>query len=124
MRIDPDPSERVFGPYWSRPIAFDPAELHATILRQLDASADKGDFKAYMVQVFGDRAEPSDGMFEIAFNRKTGRACAIYEAASDIKKRNVPKDTSAATDPIWVRAVSPQSAANAFFQALIDQCDD
>lgn len=112
------------GPLWSPPIAVDPAELNPTILRQFGGCGDRRDFKAYLVQVFADRIGPPEGLFEIAFNGKSRRACAIYEAVSDMNTGSDGQKMIAATDPIWVSAVSPQSAVNAIFETLVEQGED
>ncbi|MGN7883622.1 hypothetical protein [Ensifer sp. 22460] len=63
-------------------------------------------------------------MFEIAFNPKTQRACAIYEAVSEMDFGNGHRRLVVANDPLWVTAATPHTAVNFFFQALIEQSDD
>lgn len=95
--------------FWSPPIVVDQAELNPAILRQIETCADKRDYRAYRVQVFSARVGPPEGMFEIAFNAKTLRACAVYEAVSETGVSSGQRRLEVATDPIWITAATPRS---------------
>lgn len=120
---EPHTSEAQSGPFWSPPITVDQAELNPAILRQIETCADARDFRAYHIQVFADRVGPPEAMFEIAFNDRTGRACAIYAAICEPDISSGQK-SRVSTDPIWVTAATPRSAIDVFFQALVEQSVD
>ncbi|MFK0276275.1 hypothetical protein ACIQUG_21565 [Ensifer sp. NPDC090286] len=108
------------GPFWSPPIAVDVAELNPSLLAQIEDRDDKRGFRAYVVQVFADHAGPPEGMFEIAFNRKGKRACAIFEAIPDDGRHRAV----VASSPVWVTANSPHSAVGAAFEAFVERSAD
>lgn len=125
MPIDIGPtSEPPSGPFWSPPIPVDVGELSPVLLQQIDHSEDRLSYRAYVVQVFADRAGPPQAVFEIAFNRKNKRACAIFEAVAEADADEVSGGAVVATDPVWVIATSPRTAVDAAFQALVERCSD
>ncbi|OKP68135.1 hypothetical protein BTE77_29530 [Ensifer adhaerens] len=116
--------EPLTGQYWSSPIPVDEAELSPTRLRQINFCDDRRGFRAYVVQVFADPAGPPEAMFELAYNRRSKRACAIFEAVRAADLGGSGDRVVAAADPIWVVANSPRTAVDAAFQALVDRCSD
>ncbi|WP_077960793.1 hypothetical protein [Ensifer adhaerens] len=125
MSVDSRPARAPStGQFWSPPIPVDDVELSPTLLRQINFCDDRREFRAYVVQVFADLAGPPEAVFELAFNRRSKRACAILEAVGATDLGGSGDRVVAATDPIWVVANSPRSAIDAAFQALVDRCSD
>jgi hypothetical protein len=112
------------GQFWSSPIPVDGAELSPALLQQINDCEDRRSFRAYVVQVFANSAGPAEAMFELAFSRKSKRACAIFEAAPADDVGGLGDRVVVATDPIWVTASSPRTAVDAAFQALVERCPD
>ncbi len=125
MSVDSRPAgEPSTGQFWSPPIPVDDVELSPTLLRQISFCDDRRGYRAYVVQVFADPAGPPEAVFELAFNHRSKRACAIFEAVRAPDLCGPSDRVVAATDPIWVVANSPRTAIDAAFQALVDRCSD
>lgn len=120
MRGQGEESAPSTGPYWTDPLPIDAAELNSSILREIDQQTGRCDFDAYVLQLFDALvAEKPSGIFEIAFNPRTGLACAIYEAEGPVAQHLVcPVVLS--TKPFWFEASDPQNAADVFYQMLVD----
>ncbi|WP_026619378.1 hypothetical protein M728_001077 [Ensifer sp. WSM1721] len=98
----------------------DMRELNPTILSELDESPGRSGFEGYLVQLFDElKANEPFGLFEIALNPRIGVACAVYEA-EDPGARHLSSPVLVSTEPIWFAASSPQSAADLFYEILVD----
>ncbi|WP_156943574.1 hypothetical protein M728_005244 (plasmid) [Ensifer sp. WSM1721] len=111
------------GPYWTEPLPIDPGELSPLIQCAIVQQAERSGFEGYVLQLYDVlEAEKPTGIFEIAFNPKTGMACAIYEAEAPVAKHSGPVVLS--TEPLWFAASDPQNAADVFYELLVDRAVD
>lgn len=111
------------GPFWTRPIPVEQADLSPSVLDEIDANGGRTGFRGYVLQIFDAPDAKPSGVLEIAFNRKQRRACGIYE--SEASGRAVRRERVVLmTDPVWFAASTPQEAANVLFQTLVDGAPD
>ncbi len=120
----PSTDRRVEGPFWTRPIPVGQTELNPAMLDEMDANGGRAGFRGYVLQIFDTPDARPSGVLEIAFNRKQGRACGVYEGEVSGPSARRDRAVVLMTDPVWFAASSPQEAANVLFQTLVDRAPD
>ena len=104
--------------WWAPAMRIEFGELNNKLRAEIARLDDGQDYEAYVTAIISQpRLQPSS-WFELVFNKKSGRACAIYVGDVRDDSGGFHVETTA---PCWSIARDPNDAADMLFGRLVDE---